>query len=264
MLDPARSTCVIALPRTGSTVVVDYLTQALHQQNAAELFEFSPVKIRRISQVAHTGQFNRDYVLPIDRDPELRNISHQDYVREFQDEFLKRLQVIADFEQQHSPVVFKIFADKLMLSAQIDLGHLLNRFNVVVLYRQNVWQSLLSEIICDNLYTFHEPDPERLQALKTRVAGLKITADENQFFSRLQHHAFLHLIAQNIRSLTDWHQVLKFEDFAQDAFAQLNHLLGYCVSGRPWANKFISDHEQGIDNIERLRTIYKLYRPALC
>lgn len=38
MLDPARSTCVIALPRTGSTVVVDYLTQALRLRAIYKLY----------------------------------------------------------------------------------------------------------------------------------------------------------------------------------------------------------------------------------
>jgi hypothetical protein len=131
----------------------------------------------------------------------------------------------------------------------------------VVLYRENVLYSLLSEFICHSLYKFHEHDHDKLPALKARLNNLRIQINEAEFLAKLKNHVFLRMIAHNIGGLTNRYAVIKFEDFEYDSFPNLNKILGYDITGEPWPNKFIENHEQHIQNLDRIKQIYQWYKP---
>jgi hypothetical protein len=247
------------MPRTGSTLLQEYLATALGVQNAGEFFALSKVRIRRAHQVSDTGYFPHDYQLTDYLD--VKNISEYYYVNLDYDECQKRLAMIRDFESRHSGIVFKVFASRFMRDTRIDLKYFADNFNMVVLYRQNVFNSIISEFVCASLDTWHEFDKSKVPDLIERVSGVKIHIDENQFMKKLKEHIYLSMIARNINSYCDHARVLRFEDFDTDSVNNLNRIFNANLEYEPIVNKFIEEHEHHVENIDRLRTLYDMFRP---
>jgi hypothetical protein len=247
------------MPRTGSTLLQEYLAAALGVQNAGEFFALSKVRIRQVTRASDTGIFTQDY--PLVDYPDIKNISEQDYRDLAYAECQRRLQFISDFERRHGGIIFKVFASRFMRDSRIDLGYFTSNFNMVVLYRQDVFRSIISEFVCMHLNTWHEFDRSKVGLLRERASQVRIHIDENQFMQKLKEHIYLSMIARNIHDYCPHASIIRYEDFETDSVSRLNGMFGFNQPFEPVVNKFIDDHESHVENVDRLRALYSMFRP---
>ena len=251
-----KSTCIITLPRTGSELLMHHLSAAYDLQNGGEFLcqnGFNPKQLIK-KESSPTFRDNFDLV-PVD----INLFSNKEFREFIKKDFKERLDLIRDHEKG---VVVKTFIYSQYYKHFPSLvDQLLTEFNVVVLTRRDSYKSLLSSFICEQLGTWHVTDDDQLKIIKEKFSTLRFSISEDTFIKLIHDTNALTILHRNITGIDSSVRTLYFEDFADNVTDRLNILLGTDVKLHqvPKLNKFISNHEMPITNIDKIRKLYKLY-----
>jgi len=252
-----KSTCIITLPRTGSELLMDHIAVAHGLENGGEFLcqnIFNPTRLN-VRELGTTFRDSFDLIPFGNTRPS--TIVFKEFIKK---DFNERLNLIRNYK---SGVVVKtvIYSDYYKYFPSF-IDRILEEFNVVVLTRQDSYKCILSGLICEQLKVWHVSE-NGLQETKERFSALRFSVSEDAFIRLVQDNNILNIFHRNISKVDSSVRTLCFEDFAVNGNPtdNLNLLLGTSVKSYevPKRNKFIADHEAPIINIDKIRSLYKLY-----
>lgn len=253
-----KSTCIITLPRTGSELLMHHIAAAYRLENGGEFLcqnGFNPKRlVKRESADTFGDSFN---LIPFDN----TNLSTSEFKEFVKKDFNERLDLIRNYG---TGVVIKTFTySQYYKYFPSFIDRILEEFNVVILTRRDSYKNILSSLICEQLKVWHVLDEDRLRETEEHFSTLRFSISEDVFIKLVQDNNILNILHRNISKVDSSVRTLCFEDFADtdNLTGNLNLLLGTNVKPNevPKLNKFISDHEAPIINIDKIRSLYKLY-----
>jgi len=251
-----KSTCIITLPRTGSELLMYHLSAAYKLENGGEFLCQNGFNPKQLIKKESGNTFRDSFDLaPLDISG-LTTAEFREFVKK---DFNERLDLIRNYK---NGVVVKTFTySQYYKYFPSSIDRILEEFNVVILTRRNSYKSLLSSFICEQLGVWHVLDADELKRIEDRFLTLRFSISEDVFIKLVQDTNILNTLHRNISRIDSSVRTLYFDDFADNLTDNLNLLLGTNVKSHevPKLNKFISDHEAPIINIDKIRSLYKLY-----
>lgn len=247
------------MPRTGSELLQSYLAIGAGLSSLGEFLQIRKENIRLVRKVSDTGNIKNDFILETP-DADLHKHLSLNFIKYSIEEFDRRLFYIKEHELAYGPVVVKVFVDTFYANPYISIEKLADNFNLVVLRRRNIFNSILSALICSNVGVWHIIDSAQVDSVRSRINSSKFTVSETSFYDMLRCHEYLKVIHKNILEFSPSAISLYYEDLADDPYTKLDLVFGLNVDPRHLVvNKFIDDHAACITNIDRLRKLYRLY-----
>lgn len=252
-----QSICILTMPRSGSEVLMHYLSDGYGYEYAGE-FLSQPLSFhQRVIPGEKDNLFCNSYQsVAFDH----RELIHKDYNRFIVDDFHLRLQLI---EEHHTPLIVKSFVSNPYYRIRPDgLDKMDSQFRLVILARKDPFKAILSSFICNQLKTWHVTTDEAYGLAREKLSNLKFEIPEDEFLRSVNHWNFLkHLQQCSFSNAT----VLDYEDYASSPVESLNSKFGLGVEKIPVNIRgFIDDHTSHILNFSRIESLYRKFITKVC
>lgn len=250
------STCLLTMPRSGSELIMNYVSELQNLESGGEFLMLVPTKLTEVKSVDNNSLFVDRYKLESSTTKFLNRTEERQWMIE---EWDKRISIIKKYETEVKPLIVKSFVDTYE-NPVISLEKICLDFNIIVLHR-DPWKTILSGLICEHLNVWHVFDKKSVDDVKSKLNGVKIKVNENYFFYQIMTHNFLKIVHNNIRKLNPTAISLRYEDFGDDPINKLNGIFNGEVSANAISHvhSFIENHEDHIQNIDKIKKIYDMY-----
>ena len=244
------------MPRSGSEIIMNYVSELQNLESGGEFFRIHHSKLSQVDLEENGVAFIDRYKIKSIK----LNFSKNEIENWMVDEWNKRLQIIENYERSSSPLIIKSFVDTYQYNPVISLPNLSLKFNIIVLSR-DAWKTLLSGFICEKIGVWHLDEKQKVNDIKTKLRDIKFEINENSFFHRVHTHNFLKIVQNNIKNFNPNAISLRYEDFGDDPINKLNGIFNGEVSANAISHvhSFIENHEDHIQNIDKIKKIYDMY-----
>lgn len=252
-----KSYCLLTLPRTGSELVMSFLSQSKLLNNVGEFLNIDSDLYKQVAKKkSDTGVFLDDYYI----EKNFEKVDYQDYCQFIENEFKNRCDMLQSYETSNGPIVVKAFTNALLFEPFYSLKYLIENFNLVILSRRDILKAVLSGFICEKIKFWHGQTKQDFDLARQQLNDLKFTISAHRFYRQLiEHNNLMQLQATLFNKFPERVVPLVYEDFSGDPVNILNKVFNSESEVELIQRPFIEEHESHILNIDELTDIFNLY-----
>lgn len=237
-IDKNKHIGILSYPRTGSTILQDFLCQAFHKINLFEMMHLH-------------GLHNFEYEDTL----KISTKTEKLYIPET--EFNKRIDILKSLTKDNVFGVFKIFDVYIKEFSSLTKKLISDDIQIIRLERKNKLNALLSMYLCRHTKTWRITSENEYKNLKNHLLNNFITIDINLLTRDLNF-----MVEANEYKNRNFKNVpiIYFEDFEDDPSISFNKIFKTNVNFNTSSKRHTLNSIQYMKNTEEILNVYETFK----